>query len=297
MKRATAFALLLVLVFLLMGCKPSASPASTGATGSAGATLGPTDMPPTSASPKASALPTLIPELTMQPTATTSAQSQAERDVVAGALKNYVQQKTDAYARMVAQIQTNPTGYLELAAALLPVTINDASLTMIATMMQGNIFSQALANLFGVSDFSCSAWMQGGNYIFQLSYLKEQRSVNIDGSYLPISGCMAMRGVSENNGRLYSRFEFLAVGDGYASQQYTLEADGSSYTGVQCFFQGQDLAFSIISHMDEAQVLALPGIADDPPNSVDYCTDDGVYACLQGESFTYKLENQQAQGA
>lgn len=289
MKRAIVLLCALALLWLT-GCKPaaatpgasSASPALSAAPGASGAQSSP------AATPSATPSGMMLPLLTLSPSPTPPGNTQL-RGTLTDALNRYIACKTDAYAQVTEWLQIDPTGYLDLATALLPATLNDTSLTMLATMVRGSSLSQALGNLFGVTEFTSHVEQRGDEILFSLSYYKDSRSIQIQGSYDCTNDAMVVGAAVADAEQIYSRFEYAGIQGGYASQQYTLAPDRQSYIGVQCFLNTEDVAFSILQNLDEQAVKDAPTICDTPPTQVDFCTDDQTYVWIHGDQFTYRL--------
>lgn len=266
-KIITLFAALALVFSLFAGCatvKPQASV-------SAGA--------PSEEPANASAAASEEPDVSAEPSSDVSTPAGTPSDPTSS-YAAYTSMKGAAYERLDKKMQANEDLYMTVGMSLFTVGVVDLALIPLTVVSAGE-GSEAALEMLGMTGVDIT---QNGND-YTVTYTDpENGSVTMACKYDPATDSMQST-VSGSEGKEQMFFEYVRAGNGYASQYYMDNGDGT-FTKVTSFFNDKDIAaFGVASA--EAKPDSILGNSS---LTKDFVVNDEMYFILEGDSLTV-LEN------
>lgn len=197
----------------------------------------------------------------------------------ADAYAKYAEAKSAAFDRLSAKLDENESLYLTVGMAILPISMIDLSLIPLSVIgVEGGGMALAMLGMEGVDV------KQAGN-VYSLSYQDDEgRTVELTCEYDPFTD--SMRSTTTQGGQEILAFEYVKVGDSYASQYYVWDDTAKRYSRITGFFDDEKIAAFGMATVDQKQGSIFKGSG----YSSDFVVNQESYFILDGDTLTV-LEN------
>lgn len=192
----------------------------------------------------------------------------------------YITMKSAAYDRLNSKLEANEDLYMSVGMSMLSVSMVDLALIPLTVVSAGE-GSEAALEMLGMSGVEVTH--NGNDY--SVTYTDQQNgAVTLACKYDPATDSMQST-ISDSTGAEKMFFEYVRAGNGYASQYYTANDDGT-FTTLTSFINDTDTAaFGMKATGGKpASILGNTSLTKD------FVVNDEMYFILVGDSLTV-LEN------
>jgi hypothetical protein len=192
----------------------------------------------------------------------------------------YLEMKSGAYDRISSKLESGEELYMSVGMSLFTIGIVDTALIPLTIISAGEGSKTAL-EMMGATDIGITH--NGNDYT--LTYNDPDKgSVTVACKYDPAADS-AQSTVSNSTGKEQMFFEYVSIGNGYASQYY-LDTGEGMFKRITSFLNGEDTAAFGVESVD-----ARPdSIIGNTSLTKDFVINGEAYFILEGDSLTV-LEN------
>ncbi|MGI5848685.1 MAG: hypothetical protein ACOX8Q_01220 [Christensenellales bacterium] len=200
-----------------------------------------------------------------------------------GSYTKYMEMKGTAYDRINAKLEDNEDLYLSVGLSLLPVALVDLSLIPLTVLVEENTGAEMALAMFGMSEVAIDR--NGQEYT--ITYTDQEGNKNAQTCIYDPATDSLQSSIIDSAGKEVVFFEYIKVGNGYASQYFM--HDESGYTKITSFFdESSSAAFGIETTDKKPDSIFKTG-----NQTVDFVKNNEMYFILKGNSLTVSENGQE----